>query len=177
MAKILKLLCGLLIIFTFAGCSAQKDAAVKETKPKKVEAEVVKPQEEQPAQPEQAAEPAQPSIDTSVFQYAKSVDVDDSRDIMQHINLVVNMSEDITAALATTHVFTQTYDFLQQKDIAGANTVTIGIMKGDIRVAQITVDVKKFKAGENYIQSVLQASKIDKMSSEVKEYGKSAGYW
>ncbi|MED1851867.1 hypothetical protein P4V33_09415 [Brevibacillus borstelensis] len=138
------------------------------------------PQNHVEAKPEESkptTAPEEPKIDTSVFAYADSVDVTDARDITQHIDLAVHMGEGPTPAMATQHVITQAYDFLQQKDIKGANTVTIGIMQQDIRIFQITVDLKKFKPGENFIKSVLSASKIEKMSDSVKEYGRATGFW
>lgn len=114
-------------------------------------------------------------ISTEVFAYAKSVDVNDSRELTKHIDVVVHMHEELTAGLATQHVLTQTYDFLQQEDIKGAKTVTISVKQGDKRVSQFTVDVIKFKAGEHLIKSILDASTIDKMSDEVKEHGKVLG--
>ncbi|WP_339267704.1 hypothetical protein MKY48_27410 [Paenibacillus sp. FSL W8-0187] len=116
-------------------------------------------------------------IDTSVFAYAMKVDVTDSRDITEHIDLVVHMKDSVKPGLATQHVFTQAYDFLQQDDIKGAKTVTIGIMSGDHRVTQITVDAPKFKPEEHLIKSVLGASTIDKMYPEVKEYGQVMELW
>ncbi|UNK20450.1 hypothetical protein MNQ98_10735 [Paenibacillus sp. N3/727] len=119
----------------------------------------------------------EPKIDTAVFVYADKVDITDSRDITEHIDVVVHMKEEVKPGLATQHVFTQTYEFLQQKDIEGANTITIGVMSGDLRVAQITVNLSEFKAGDHFINSVLEASKIDKMTDEVKEYGNTMELW
>lgn len=116
-------------------------------------------------------------IETSVFVYATKVDVTDARDITQHIDLVVHMNEQVKPGLATQHVFTQAYDFLQQDDIKGAKTITIGVMSGKFRVAQITVDMSKFKPEEHLIKSVLKASTIDKMYPEVKDYGKVMELW
>lgn len=118
-----------------------------------------------------------PEINTSVFVYAEKVDVTDARDITEHINLAVFMSDKLTTGLATQHVISQAYDFLQQDDIKGAKTVTIGVMSGKFRVAQFTVDMNKFKAGEHLINSVLDASEIDKMYPEVQEYGKVMELW
>lgn len=116
-------------------------------------------------------------INTSVFVYATKVDVTDSRDITEHIDVVVHMKDTVKPGLATQHVFTQSYDFLQQDDIKGAKTVTIGVMSGDHRVSQFTVDASKFKAEEHLIKSVLSASTIDKMYPEVEEYGKVMELW
>lgn len=119
------------------------------------------------------------NVDTSVYVYAEKVEVTDARDITNHLNLVVHMSKEPTPGLATQHVFSQTYDFLQQDDITGADTVTIGVMQSDIRIAQITIDVKKFVPvdTEPMIQCVLKAATIDKMSNEVKEFGKTMEIW
>lgn len=66
-------------------------------------------------------------IDTSVFVYAEKVDVTDAREITNHVDVVVHMSENLKKGLAVQHVFGQTYEFLQQEDIKGAETVTIGV--------------------------------------------------
>jgi hypothetical protein len=120
-----------------------------------------------------------PTIDTSVFAYAESVDVTDARDITKHINLVVNMSTDPKPGLAVQHVVSQAYRFLQQEDITGADTVTIGIMQDGIRIAQITTEVSKFVPipDKSMIKCVLEASTIDKMNPEVEEYGKVMELW
>lgn len=117
------------------------------------------------------------NIDTSVFSYAESVDVDDTRKVNKHINLIVNMNEGPTAGLATEHVLLQTYDFLQQEDIKGADIVTISINQNDTLISKITVDSRKFKAGEHLINSVLAASKIDHMNDDVVEYGEALERW
>lgn len=126
---------------------------------------------------ESAIENNESLIDTSAFVYATKVDLTDSRDITEHINVVVHMEDSVKPGLATQLVFTQTYNFLQQKDIEGAKTITIGVMSGELRVAQITVDVPKFKPEEQLIKSVLDASKIDKMNPEVKNYGQALELW
>lgn len=161
MKKYLTVLFGIIFAVITTGCSGQTESKPA-AEPKTVEKET-------PV--------ATSNIDTSVFAYADSVDVTDSRDTTKHVDVVVHMSEELTPALATQHVFKQAYDFLQQADIKGAKTVTIGVMVGDFRVAQITVDTAKFKAGEDYIKSVIQASKIDKMTPEVESYGKETQKW
>lgn len=191
MKKILSL--SLLIIglcVVAVGCSEESDTATKQNQPtEKTEAKKEKEREKseekktekkdkkETEKTEETASSPEPKIDTSVFAYAKKVDVTDARDITKHIDLAVHMSKDLEPGLATRHVFVQAYEFLQQEDIKGANTVTIGVMNGDIRVAQITVDATKFVAGENLIDSVLQVSTIDKMTPEVKEFGKVMEAW
>ncbi|WP_440110210.1 hypothetical protein [Paenibacillus sp. QZ-Y1] len=121
--------------------------------------------------------PEDSQIDTSVFVYAQDIKVTDALDITNHIDVAVYMSEDVGKGLAVQHVFTQTYDFLQQDKVKEAKTVTIGIMSGDFRITQITVDMGKFEAGEHFIHSVMGASKIDKMDDDVREYGESLELW
>ncbi|MED4299735.1 hypothetical protein P9204_04385 [Geobacillus stearothermophilus] len=145
--------------------------AVAQPKEKKEEPKKAEVKKEEPAKKEES------KIDNSVFKYAEKVDITDARDITKHIDVVVHMSKELTPGLATRHVFAQTYDFLQQDDIKGADTITIGVMQGEIRVAQITVDVKKFQPGDQIIQSVLKAATIDKMRPEVKEFGKVTNLW
>lgn len=79
----------------------------------------------------------------------------------------------------TRHVILQTYDFLQQDRVKDAKTVTIGVMSGDMRITQITVDMSKFKVDEEkpMIEVVMEASKIDKMNDEVKKFGESLELW
>lgn len=100
------------------------------------------------------------------------VDVTDSRDITEHIDLVVHMKNSVKPGLATQHVFTQAYDFLQQDDIKGAKTVTIGIMSGDHRVTQITVDAPKFKPEEHLIKSVLVHLRLTRCILKLKSMDK-----
>ncbi|MGG2988749.1 hypothetical protein ABEO46_06455 [Geobacillus stearothermophilus] len=145
--------------------------AVAQPKEKKEEPKKAEVKKEEPAKKEES------KIDNSVFKYAEKVDITDARDITKHIDVVVHMSKELTPGLATRHVFAQTYDFLQQDDIKGADTITIGVIQGEIRVAQITVDVKKFQPGDQIIQSVLKAATIDKMRPEVKEFGKVTNLW
>ncbi|MFS0777655.1 hypothetical protein ABC255_16850 [Neobacillus sp. 3P2-tot-E-2] len=82
------------------------------------------------------------------------------------------MNEELTPQLATQHVLNQSYDFLQQEDLAGANTVTIGVMHGETRVFQFTVDKTKFTPNDSepMVNVVLQASKVDKSTPEIDEY-------
>lgn len=125
----------------------------------------------------EASETEDLQIETSVFIYAQEVKVTDALDISNHIDVVVYMSEDVGKGLAVQHVLTQMYDFLQQTKVNEAKTVTVGVMSGDFRIAQITVDMSKFKAGEHFIHSVMDASKIDKMDDDVKEYGEALDLW
>lgn len=116
-------------------------------------------------------------IDTSVFIYATDVEVTDALEITEHIDVVVHMSEKVKKGLAVHHVISQMYNFLQQDKVKAAKTVTIGVMSGNLRVAQLTVDMNKFEAGEHIINSVMDASKIDKMDDEVRDYGEVMELW
>jgi hypothetical protein len=118
-------------------------------------------------------------IETSVFKYAEQVEVTDSRDLTKHLNLEVYMSEDTPSGQASLNVIQQTYHFLQQDDIVGADTVTIGILQSDKRIAQLTIDVKKFVpiSTESMSKCVLKAAAIDKMTEEVKQFGQTMELW
>jgi hypothetical protein len=119
------------------------------------------------------------TIDTSVFAYAKDVEITDARDITKHITLVVHMSEATKTGMAAQHVLSQAYDFLQQTDIEGAETITFGVMQADTRILQLTTNVKEFVPidSESMAKCVLKASTIDKMNPEVEEYGKVMELW
>lgn len=49
---------------------------------------------------EEASISKTPEIDTSVFEYAKNVEVTDSLDLTEHVNVVVYMSEDLEKGMA-----------------------------------------------------------------------------
>lgn len=118
------------------------------------------------------ATPEYPSVDTSVFEYARSVEVIDARELNRHLTLIVRMSADLTQGLAANHVLTQTYEFIQQEDVVGADTITIGVMSGDTRVFQFTVKVADFVADHDagMRDQVLAASNVDKISLDVQEF-------
>lgn len=118
-------------------------------------------------------------IDTSVFENAEKVEVTDAIDSNQHVTVFVYMSEEPEPGFATQTVFNQAYDFLQQPDLEGAKTVTIAVKQGERKIAQITVNKDNFKPDPERPMSdvVLEASKIDSMIDEVKEYGKIMGSW
>lgn len=118
-------------------------------------------------------------IDTSVFKYAKSVDVTDARDINKHITLQIDLNDDAQAGMGTQHVLTQMYDFLQQEDIQGADTVTYYVRVKEEKVAQFKTVVANFKPDpEKPMASVvLEASEVEQLNSEVEAFGKTMGLW
>ncbi|WML48806.1 hypothetical protein RCG23_01335 [Neobacillus sp. PS3-34] len=125
--------------------------------------------------PENKAAANSEKIHTSVFKGAKKVDVTDLRDANGNIDLVVQTAN--APGIAAQDVFSQTYDFLQQSDIQGAKTVTVGIVRNGSRIVQLTIHPNLFVAGENHIQSVLQASDIERMSLEVETYADTVNWW
>lgn len=118
------------------------------------------------------------TIKTDAFIYAKKVELDDARDITNHVTATVFMSDELTSGLAVQHVLNQSYDFLQQTNLKGTNTVTIAVMQGDIRIFQCTVTMKKFVPNDSIAMSdvVLKASKVEKMSPQVEEFAKALGW-
>lgn len=118
-------------------------------------------------------------IDTSVFKYAKSVDVTDARDINKHITLQIDLNDDAQAGMGTQHVLTQMYDFLQQEDIKGADTVTYYVRIKEEKVAQFKTTVANFKPDPEKPMAglVLEASEVEQLNSEVEAFGKTIGLW
>jgi hypothetical protein len=55
--------------------------------------------------------------------------------------------------------------------------LTLAIIRGDFQSTQFTVDMQKFTPGEHFVKSVVEASTIDKMDDDVREYGKNADLW
>lgn len=118
-------------------------------------------------------------IETSVFKYAKSVDVTDAREINKHITLKIDLNDDAKAGMGTQHVLNQMYDFLQQEGIQGADTVTYFVRVKEEKVAQFTTTVANFKPdSEKPMASlVLEASEVEQLNSEVEAFGKATGLW
>lgn len=113
------------------------------------------------------------TIDTSVFEYATEADVTDAIDINKHVTVKLSVSEETQPGMAVQSVLTQTFDFLQQDDLAGAETVTIFVVQNEKKIIQYTVNKNEFKPNETDPMSdlVLQASEVEMMSEEVKEFG------
>ncbi|QJC51439.1 hypothetical protein HGI30_07675 [Paenibacillus albicereus] len=120
------------------------------------------------------------TVNTQMFDFAKSVEVVDNLAEKKHLDLTVNMvgePDGPNPGLATEHVLVQTYEFLQQDELSGAKTITIKVAQDNEIVTQITVNKEKFVAGEYLIDSILDASKIDLMNEDVIEYGKILERW
>lgn len=119
------------------------------------------------------------TINTSVFKFAKSVEVTDARSTNKHITLKIELSDDAQAGTGTLNVLKQMYDFLQQKDIKGAETITYLIRSNDTMLAQFTTNVSKFSPDNKTSMAdvVLKASVIDKMNAEVKTFGQTMELW
>ena len=116
--------------------------------------------------------PTEPIIDTSAFKHALDTELIDARDITGHITVVVTMNDSINEGLASQHVLTDTYDFLQQEAVKQAETVTIGVMVGDMRVFQFTSRPSELEINDSVPMGdlVLMSSTIDKISPEVAAF-------
>lgn len=119
------------------------------------------------------------AIDTSVFEYAKDVDLTDAIELNDHLTLFVHMSEDLSPGLAAQHVLNQTYDFIQQEDVEDAKTVSVNITQGENKIAMYTVDTTKFTPDDErpMAECVVEASEMEMMIDEVEEYGKTMELW
>ncbi|MBS4194092.1 hypothetical protein [Lederbergia citri] len=166
MHKLIVLLFSALIVL--AGCSndqpkeqEQKQKALKQTE-EKPQKETVETDDSVEGQ----------EIDTSMYEYAKNVDVTDAIDVNEHITLIIEMNDSLQPGLAFQHATNQTYDFLEQDAIKGAKTVGINIILNGNKIAMYTVNVADFKTNDDepMAQLVLDASTIEMLSPEVKEY-------
>ncbi|MGG3452185.1 hypothetical protein [Domibacillus aminovorans] len=129
--------------------------------------------------PEDIAAAEEKSIDTSVFKFAKETEVTDAIDINKHVTVFVAMSEELAPGLAVQHVIKQTYDFLQQTDVEGAETITIAVTQGGQKIAMYIVQKDQFApdAEKPMTDVVLAASKMEFMTPEVEAFGQSLGTW
>ncbi|MGG3448611.1 hypothetical protein ABER98_01620 [Domibacillus aminovorans] len=166
-------------ILLLAGCGESEN---QPTEPEPAETEVMK--EEAPAKEvtsdateEETAK--EEFISTSVFKFAKGIEYTNAIDINKHVTVFLDMSEELAPGLAVQHVVKQTYDFLQQKDIEGAKTVTIVVNQWGQKIAMYTVQKDQFvpDAEKPMTDAVMEASKIEFMTPEVKEFGKNLGAW
>lgn len=120
------------------------------------------------------------TVNTEVFGYAESVEVEDNRAKKNHLAITVTMlggPDGPSPGLATEHVIIQAYDFLQQNDLKDAKTITLKVVQDKNVITQISVQKEQFIPGEYFINSVLDASTIEYMSEDVKEYGKVMERW
>ena len=118
-------------------------------------------------------------IDTSVFEYAKNIEVTDAIDINEHVTLIITENDDAKPGMVTQNIVTQTYDFVQQGDVKGAKTIGINVIQSGNKIAQYTVYTDKFVPNDDEPMSdaVIAASEIEFMTDEVKEFGKTMGSW
>ncbi|MCM3636522.1 hypothetical protein M3152_02230 [Sporosarcina luteola] len=116
-------------------------------------------------------------IDTSVYEYASNVDITDARELNNHITLMIDMKTD-NPGMAFQHVLNQTYDFMQQSDIEGAETIGINVRVDGNKVGMFTAYPDKFIPNDDEPMSdaVLAASEIQMMTEEVEKFGETMGW-
>jgi hypothetical protein len=165
-----KIITLLTTVFLLAACGGNEEAT-SETENK----ESVKNHEETT---EPIEEVTQPTIDTSVFEYATDIEVTDALSTNQHVTVKLTISEASKPGMQVQNIIKQTFDFLQQNDIKEAKTVTILVLQNE-KIAQYTVDKEKFvpNESESMVDLVLQASEIEHMSDEVKQHGEALELW
>ncbi|MCK1985189.1 MULTISPECIES: hypothetical protein [Peribacillus] len=152
----------LLLAFAITGCSSEE----KPTEPVKAEVKAGPVQEGG-------------TVDVSFFEIAEKVKVTEAK-AEKHIDLVITADSEfnsVQSGYIFRDVVEQTYGFLQQSGIEWAETVTVGVMQGGSRVAQFTVETAKFEAGKNKNDSVLNASTIDRMDDDIREFGSLQDKW
>ncbi len=144
----------------------------KNTDTKKEETESTEKTTENKTEQVSEEESKESTINTDVYKFATKTEVTDAIDINDHVTVFVFMSEELKPGLAAQHVLNQSYDFIQQDDIKDAKNITIAVSQNNTKTFQFTVDKSKFKTDDSVPMSdlVLEASKVDKISPEVKEF-------
>lgn len=135
-------------------------------------------EEEVDAEPEDKSDKADDSksveneIDTSMYEFSKDVKVTDAIDINNYVSLMIEMNDELSPGLAFQHATTQTYDFLQQKALEGADQVGINILLDGQKIAMYEVEMSKFEINdkESMAQLVLHASVMEMITPEVHDY-------
>lgn len=166
------------LLLAACGEETVKEETVKETAPiEEVAAEETTEETTIEETPEEESEFGE--IDTSVFEFAEETEVTDAIEINNYVTVFVDMSEDLTQGMAAQHVVNQTYDFIQQEDLEGANKVSINMRQGGTKLLMFEVDRKAFapKDDEPMANIVMEYSTIDMMSPEIEEYGAIMGAW
>jgi|SRR5690625_1521574 len=116
-------------------------------------------------------------IDTSMYEYSKDVQVTDAIDINNYVSLMIEMNDNLNPGLAFQHATTQTYEFLQQEALQGADKVGINIILEGQKIAMYEVDLNEFKPkdDESMAQLVLDAAIMEMITPEVHEYTQTMG--
>lgn len=117
------------------------------------------------------------SINTSVFEYAKNVEVTDAREQNKHITLKIDLADDANPGQGTLNILSQTFDFLEQQ--IGFDTLTILVRVSDVKVSQFKIHTEKFQPNEDdpMANLVLEASEIEFLTPEVKSFGETMELW
>lgn len=169
-----------ILMITFAQFTdSTKEQAKGEPMEKPDEQPVVKIAKDEVEEEVKDEEPKKANISTYVFEYAQKVEVIDAIELNDHVTVFIDMSSGPTPGLATQQVVNQTYDFIQQDDLAGAKTVSINVRQKGNKIAMFTVDMSKFVPNDDepMAQAVIAASDVEFMTDEVKEFGKVIDSW
>ncbi|WP_102335736.1 hypothetical protein [Salimicrobium jeotgali] len=123
---------------------------------------------------EAESEEEQAKIDTSMYEYTENIEVTDAVELNDHITLIVEMNPEPTPGTAFQHVLDGTYDFLQQEYVQQADTIGINVLQGGAKIAMFTTYPEEFEADEEKPMgnAVLNASEVEAMIDEVKQYAK-----
>ncbi|RST77312.1 hypothetical protein D4T97_002135 [Siminovitchia acidinfaciens] len=171
MKKLFLLLAAAMLFLSACG---DETAAPEKEEPKEdvKQEEKEQPKKEDKEQPKDGPKEEDSSIDTSMYEYSKSVEVTDAIDINNYVSLIIRMNDNLQPGLAFQHATTQTYDFLHQPAIKGADKVGINIILNDKKIAMYEVDISKFQPNDDEPMAdvVMEASVVEMMSPEVEEY-------
>lgn len=157
----------------FLSACGDNTAAPENKEPKEDAKQEKKERAKEEAKDQPKDEPTEESsIDTSMYKYSKSVEVTDAIDINNYVSLIIKMNDNLQPGMAFQHATTQTYDFLQQPEIEGAEIVGINIILNDKKIAMYEVDISKFQPNDDEPMAdvVMEASVVEMMTPEVEEY-------
>ncbi|WP_144449385.1 hypothetical protein [Halalkalibacter nanhaiisediminis] len=113
------------------------------------------------------------TIDTSMYQYATEVTVTDAIELNNYVSLMIYVNEENdNKGLQAQHVLNQTYDFLLQDAIEGADYVGINVVQGNQKILMFEVDTAKFQEDDEVPMAdlVLRASEIEMIHDEVRQF-------
>lgn len=193
-----KLVVGLVAVLLLAGCSEEetkeakkteevvttedaKEKATEDSTTKEVEEKTTEDSTNKETEEQAIKEKSEDNGDTILFADtgAEEVKVTDEIKTKEQATAVIQIEPDVQAGAAVVNVVNKMYDFLQQEKLTDAKKVIVIVKQKDKRVAQFTVNTTKFdtKDGKWASDAVMDATKIDFMTDEVKEYGKLLEVW
>lgn len=158
-------------IFLLTACGeTEEEKQVEEKEGSKVESE--ESENIQEIRDRDSEQTAETEIDTSMYEYAKNVQVTDAIDINNYVSLIIEMNDELTPGMAFQHATNQTYDFLLQDTIQEAEKVGINILLNEQKIAMYEITRNDFVENNDkpMAQLVLDAATVQLMVPEVEQH-------